>query len=131
MQYMSSECFYCHIVSNKNISVYVSDHMSKECNLLYTCKKVFRYIARICEHPVILLYLANKSSCHNFMKIARRQAFFSAEQRGFVIHWSRSMVRVIAFWGWFSDLQYSQFDSQGPKSYIYDKRTTHINPNIW
>lgn len=44
------------------------------------------------------------------MKIARRQAFFSAEQKGFVIHWSKSMVRVIASWGW-SDLQYSQFDS--------------------
>lgn len=65
------------------------------------------------------------------MNIARRQAFFSAEQRGFVIHCNKSMACVITFCGWFYDLQYPQFDSQGPKSYIYDKRTTHINPNIW
>lgn len=57
------------------------------------------------------------------MNIARRQAFFSEEQKDFVIHCNKSMVRVIIFWGWFSDLQYPQFDAQ--ELYLWQENNPH------
>lgn len=121
-----SYCF-----KQKHLSIDKWPLKCKEWNLLYTCKKVLRPIARIFEHSVIFALISQQARLPTFHGHSQKTALFSVEQKDFVIHCNKSMASVAIFWYCFCNLQYLQLDAQGPKSSTDDWRPAQAHPNVW